>query len=524
MLVYNPEGHKSVFVSMVEPVMRIFGENSFIAMGFLSFLLMIVMGFVIGGLIGYFASRSLVYIQKSHLLEITLTLVIAHATFLFTEWINEIIVPASPVIATTIAAIVMGNYGRYKMSAETRHTMGEYWEFFAFIANSLVFLLVGVMIVNLNVSFSELWLPIILSILAVAISRAISVYAILIPLNKAKKEFQIPLSWMHLLSWGSLRGGLAIIMALFIPANFSPEWWTLETSVRDFVLALVVGCIIFTTFVKATTIPKMLKILKITAPSSIETMDYAQGRILFLLKLLAKIESATSHGYTSEEQRQKIAAKYQKELDKAHADFFAKIKNNDELEMILERTLSLHALEIEKSILVYLFNHHEIPEWILRRMLNKLDSQIERVEDGCTQLKEAYEHKTEKDILQKIIEKFVGMFGQKRDIDEEKYYKSRTRTIILEKVIERFELFRSVEEIANSRAFDGVLKRYQGLLESAKNTRTELYKKPKIQHLEQKIVMEMLDIRKHDILDVLDSSGLISQKTKKSLAEKYITH
>lgn len=154
--------------------------------------------------------------------------------------------------------------------------MDEYWEFFAFIANSMVFLLVGIMIVGLNIHFSELWLPIVISIFAVAIARAVSVYATIIPLNATKKEFHIPIEWMHLLSWGSLRGGLAIIMALFIPADFSPEWWQLETSVRDFVLALTVGCIIFTTFVKATTIPWVLKTLKITAPTKIEKIDYAQ--------------------------------------------------------------------------------------------------------------------------------------------------------------------------------------------------------------------------------------------------------
>lgn len=70
----------------------------------------------------------------------------------------------------------MGNYGRYKLSSETRHIMGEYWEFFAFVSNSMVFLLVGIMIVSLNIAFAELWLPIILSVIIVAISRAVSVY------------------------------------------------------------------------------------------------------------------------------------------------------------------------------------------------------------------------------------------------------------------------------------------------------------------------------------------------------------
>lgn len=57
------------------------------------------------------------------------------------------------------------------------------------------------MIVGLDIKFAELWLPVLLSIVVVMIARAISVYAVVIPLNKLKKEFIIPIEWMHLLSW-----------------------------------------------------------------------------------------------------------------------------------------------------------------------------------------------------------------------------------------------------------------------------------------------------------------------------------
>lgn len=97
--------------------------------------------------------------------------------------------------------------------------MGEYWEFFAHVANSMVFLLVGVMIVGLDVHYHELAIPILLTIFVVIFARALSVYGVLVPFNALKLERDIPLSWMHMLSWGSLRGALAIIMALFIPID-----------------------------------------------------------------------------------------------------------------------------------------------------------------------------------------------------------------------------------------------------------------------------------------------------------------
>ena len=363
--------------------------------GFLSFILMIVVGFVIGGMIGYFASRSIVFLKKSKMLEITLTLIIAHATFLFAEWINHMLVPVSAVIATTVAALVMGNYGRYKLSSETRHMMGEYWEFFAFIANSLVFILVGILMVELKIQFTEVIIPTIIAIVVIMIARLISVYAVLLPLNATKKEFIVPESWLKLLSWGSLRGSLAIIMALMIPEDFTLQGWTLETSIRDFVLALTIGCIVFTTFVKATTIPSVLKKLKITAPTSIDDADYKLGRVMFLLKLLAKIDATYNRGFLTIEQKEKLQEKFQKELSLAEKKLLE--SKNENSEIILERALALHALEMEKTILIQLFNHNEVPEWILRKMLNKIDSQIERVESGKTQIKEAYEHKMKAD-------------------------------------------------------------------------------------------------------------------------------
>lgn len=166
---------------------------------------MVGVGIFFGGLIGLVFSRSIHYFGKNKVLELTLTMALAHMTFLLADLLNHFILPVSGVIATTIAALVVGNYGRYKLSHETRHTMGEYWEFFAFVANSIVFLLVGVMIISLHISWLSMILPISLAIIIVIIARALSVYGVIIPWNMTRVEAPIPTSWMHLLSWGSLR-------------------------------------------------------------------------------------------------------------------------------------------------------------------------------------------------------------------------------------------------------------------------------------------------------------------------------
>lgn len=96
--------------------------------------------------------------------------------------------------------------------------------------------------------------------------------------------------------------------------------------------------------------------------------------------------------------------------------------------------------------------------------------------------------------------------------------------IILEKVLHRFEIFDAVEEIAHSKALQAIRERYTRMLEAAKHTRTELYKKPSIQVLENTIINDMLHARKYDIIHELQQGGFITIKTAQALDEAYIEH
>lgn len=167
--------------------------------------MMILVGMVFGGFCGIVFSKTIQRIKNIEFLEIMLTLILAHTTFILSEVLNHFLFPVSGVIATTIAAMVIGNYGRYKISPKVEEAMEKFWGFFAFVSNSLVFLLIGIMIVSLHIQWHTMIIPVVLSIVIVMIARAISVYGIIWPLNKMKWEEHIPLSWQHMLSWGSLR-------------------------------------------------------------------------------------------------------------------------------------------------------------------------------------------------------------------------------------------------------------------------------------------------------------------------------
>ncbi len=79
---------------------------------------------------------------NDHLIETTISLLVAYGTYIVADLLHE-----SGVIATVVAGITLGTYGRrIGMSARTQEALDTVWEFLAFIMTALVFLLVGLAI------------------------------------------------------------------------------------------------------------------------------------------------------------------------------------------------------------------------------------------------------------------------------------------------------------------------------------------------------------------------------------------
>ncbi|USN58728.1 MAG: cation:proton antiporter [Candidatus Peribacteria bacterium] len=157
---------------------------------------------------GILFSKILGSIRYNEEAEVTITMISAHATFLLAELITYFshFTPLSGVIATVTCSIIIGNYGKYKITPRVEQHMQRFWEFFAFIANTVVFILMGITLSYLEVDMMYFVPFIVISIIVVAIARAGSVYGVVGILNKfAKGDERIPMTWQHLLSWGSLR-------------------------------------------------------------------------------------------------------------------------------------------------------------------------------------------------------------------------------------------------------------------------------------------------------------------------------
>ncbi len=166
-------------------------------------------GAICAGLMLYLAGKT-----HEHLVELTFTTVTAFGSYLLAEHLH-----CSGVLAVLVAGLMVGNIGHVRaITEEGRSAVNAFWEFFAFVANSILFLLIGVREMSLSPNLMRELPVIAMAILASLLARAVSVYSICGALGRSKHK--IELADQHILFWGGLKGALSLALVLGLPESF----------------------------------------------------------------------------------------------------------------------------------------------------------------------------------------------------------------------------------------------------------------------------------------------------------------
>jgi len=219
------------------------GEKITLVTGIANFIRVAGGGAIIGVLLGITISQLISHIDDA-LVETTLTTILAFGAYIVAEQLHF-----SGILAVVAAGIVNGNVGPKGMSPTSRLVVYNFWEYLAFLANSIIFLLIG-MTIDLQLLLNN-WQSIAIAILAVLIARLVSIYGF------SMFGRNIPAKWKHVLYWGGLRGAITLALALSIP-SVSPVG-----EQRLLLQSMAFGVVLFTLLVQGFSMDGLVKRLKL---------------------------------------------------------------------------------------------------------------------------------------------------------------------------------------------------------------------------------------------------------------------
>jgi len=252
------------------------------------FLREVFFGAAIGWLIGYVISK-LTSKVNDHLIEVALTVMAAYGANVGATQVH-----ASGVIAVVMCGMMIGNHGaKYGMSPTTREAVFSFWEFAAFLANSFVFILIG-----LEIDLRGLWsyaglIGIFFATMIVV--RLVVVYGVHGLVRR--EDLRLEKSWLPVITWSGVRGSLSMVLAMMLVVTADKGGVN-----RDTILNIVYGVVLVSILLQGTTIEWLMKRIGLIVETPEEhEYEMALARRQAIRALVDDLEKSEKKGNISNE-------------------------------------------------------------------------------------------------------------------------------------------------------------------------------------------------------------------------------
>jgi CPA1 family monovalent cation:H+ antiporter len=196
----------------------------------------IVFGLLLGGALYYLLKG-----MDGHQDEVLLTLAVVMAGYSLATHLH-----VSGPLAMVVAGLIIGNHGRaLAMSEATRRHLDSFWDMLDSILNAVLFVLIGLSVILIDFSV-HIALAAAIAVVVTLGARAISAGA---PIAIFGRHFKLPDGSWKVVTWGGLRGGISVALALSLPTG----------GPRDTVLALTYAVVIFSILCQGLTLPRVIR-------------------------------------------------------------------------------------------------------------------------------------------------------------------------------------------------------------------------------------------------------------------------
>lgn len=197
-------------------------------------------GALLGAIVGYITYRMLKSID-SYQEEVLITLAAVLGGYALAAHLH-----VSGPLAMVVMGLIVGNQGRsYAMSPQTEKNLDMFWELIDEILNAVLFVLIGLEVVLINFS-NPLIITGLMVIVLTLVSRLLTVG---LPIAILGKRFRLPEGAWSVLTWGGLRGGISVALALSLPPG----------EARDVVVSLTYLVVVFSILIQGMSIGGLVK-------------------------------------------------------------------------------------------------------------------------------------------------------------------------------------------------------------------------------------------------------------------------
>jgi monovalent cation/hydrogen antiporter len=312
-------------------------------------------------------------------IEITISLMTGYFAYLPAEAIG-----VSGVLAAVTVGIYVGRLAPELTTVQQRLQGIAAWEILVFVANSLLFVLVGLQLPaildNLSGrSIGTLALATVLVCVTVILTRVFWVFPFMhLPhfLSRRDQDSRPPWQKAALVSWMGMRGAVALAAALALPLETDAGALFPE---RDLIVFITFCVILVTLVVQGLTLPALIRVLELPADGR-EEKEEIKARIFAADAALARLDALVDEDWVREETAERLRGLYGFRRGRFAARFDDSDEGAIERQSLDFQRLRRELLDAERAAVVGMRNEGRINDEVMRRIERDLDLEDARLE------------------------------------------------------------------------------------------------------------------------------------------------